>query len=156
MSQYKIIGGDGKKYGPISFDQVQSWIKEGRANAQTMIKTDTSSKWVPLGQCSEFSSLTGDPPVVNPNINQPIAGHRMAMARNPNAKSKIVAGILGIVLPGTGVHRFYLGYIGVGIAQILANLLCFTGVVWGFIEGVLILSGSGITTDANGIPLRND
>ena len=71
-------------------------------------------------------------------------------------KGQIVAGILGIVLPGTGVHRFYLGYIGVGIAQILANLLCFTGVVWGFIEGVLILSGSGITTDANGIPLRND
>ena len=156
MSQYKIIGGDGKEYGPISFDQVQNWIREGRANAQTMIKTDTSSKWVPLGQCPEFSSLTEDPPVVNPNINQPIVGHDMAMPHNPNAKSKIAAGILGILLPGTGIHRFYLGYIGIGIAQIFAIFACGAGVLWGFIEGILILCGSTITTDADGIPLRDD
>ena len=94
--------------------------------------------------------------MVNPNINQPIAGHGLVMPRNPNAKSKIAGGILGILLPGTGIHRFYLGYIGIGIAQILANLFCLTGVLWGFVEGVLILCGSTITTDADGIPLRND
>ena len=155
MSQYKIIGGDGKEYGPISFDQVQRWTKEGRANAQTMIRTDTNSKWVPLGRCPEFASLTGGPPVVNPNINQPIAGHGLVMPRNPNAKSKIAAGILGILLPGTGIHRFYLGFFGIGIAQILANLFCLTGVLWGFVEGLLILCGSTITTDTDGIPLTD-
>ena len=155
MSQYKIIGGDGKEYGPISFDQVQNWIREGRANAQTMIKTDTTPKWVPLGQCPKFASMVGNPPVVNPNINQPIAGHGMAMPHNPNAKSKIAAGILGILLPGTGIHRFYLGYIGIGIAQIFAIFACGAGVLWGFIEGILILCGSTITTDTDGIPLTN-
>ena len=85
MSQYKIIGGDGKEYGPISFDQVQNWIREGRANTQTMIRTDTNPKWIPLGQCPEFASMVGGPPVINPNINQPIAGHGMAMPLNPNA-----------------------------------------------------------------------
>jgi len=164
MSQYKIIGGDGKEYGPISFDQVQNWIREGRANAQTMIKTDTSSKWVPLGQCPEFSSLTEDPPVVNPNINQPIAGHGIAMPHNPNAKSKLVAGILGIVplIGGLGIHRFYLGYVGIGIAQIFVTLIspiiCCglpMGWLWGFVEGIMVLIGSGITTDAAGIPLKD-
>ena len=120
-----------------------------------MIHTDTNSKWVPLSQCPEFDPMVGGPPVVNSNINQPIAGHGLVIPRNPNAKSKIAAGILGILLPGTGVYRFYLGYIGIGIAQILANLFCLTGVLWGFIEGIPILCGSTITTDADGIPLTD-
>jgi TM2 domain-containing membrane protein YozV/ribosomal protein S27E len=71
-------------------------------------------------------------------------------------KSKIVAGLLGVFLGGWGVHRFYLGYIGIGIAQIVVTLVtCGIGSVWGLIEGILILTGSSITTDANGRPLRD-
>ena len=29
---YKILGGDGKEYGPISADVVRVWVAEGRAN----------------------------------------------------------------------------------------------------------------------------
>jgi TM2 domain-containing membrane protein YozV len=55
-----------------------------------------------------------------------------------------------------GIHRFYLGYIGIGIAQIVVTLLTFgLGAVWGFIEGILILVGSGITRDAQGRPLSD-
>lgn len=66
-------------------------------------------------------------------------------------KSRIAAGILGILLGSLGIHRFYLGYIGLGIAQIAVTFLtCGFGSIWGFIEGILILCGTGITTDANG------
>ena len=108
--------------------------------------------------------MVGGPPVINPNINQPIAGHGMAMPHNPNAKSKLVAGILGIVpfIGGLDIHRFYLGYVGIGIAQIFVTLIspCFclglrVGFLWGFIEGIMILIGSGITTDTTGIPLKD-
>lgn len=73
---------------------------------------------------------------------------------NPNAKSKIVAGILGICLGYFGVHNFYLGHIGKAIAQLLITLLsCFLllpiSAIWGFIEGILILCGS-IDKDAKG------
>ena len=70
------------------------------------------------------------------------------------AKSKLVAGLLGILLGSIGVHRFYLGYIGIGIAQILVTI-CTGGLggIWGFIEGILILVGNTITTDAEGRPL---
>jgi hypothetical protein len=34
---YKIIGADGKEYGPITADQLRAWIVEGRANAQTKV-----------------------------------------------------------------------------------------------------------------------
>jgi len=72
----------------------------------------------------------------------------------PGAKSKMAAGLLGIFLGGFGVHRFYLGYTGIGVAQIVVTLItCGAGALWGFIEGILILTGSGITTDAEGRPL---
>ncbi len=70
-------------------------------------------------------------------------------------KSKLAAGLLGIFVGGLGVHRFYLGYIGIGVAQIFVTLLTFgIGALWGFIEGILILTGSGIKKDAKGRPLR--
>ena len=73
---------------------------------------------------------------------------------NPNAKSKIAAGILGIFLGCFGVHNFYLGYTGKAVGQLLITLLsCFIlspiSAIWGFIEGVLILCGN-IDEDAKG------
>jgi TM2 domain-containing membrane protein YozV len=71
----------------------------------------------------------------------------------PGSRSQLVAGLLGIFLGGLGVHRFYLGDTGVGVAQILVTFLtCGLGAVWGFIEGVLLLTGA-IDRDAEGRPL---
>lgn len=70
-------------------------------------------------------------------------------------KSRIAAGLLGIFLGGIGAHRFYLGYTGIGIAQIFVTLVTLgIGSLWGFIEGILILTGS-FNQDANGMPLRD-
>ena len=70
-------------------------------------------------------------------------------------KSKIAAGLLGIFLGGLGIHRFYLGYTKIGVIQIIVSLLtCGAASLWGFIEGILILCGTQITTDANGVPLE--
>ncbi len=78
---------------------------------------------------------------------------------NPNAKSRIVAGILGIVLGYFGVHNFYLGYTGKAVAQLLITLLsCFIlspiSAIWGLIEGILILVGN-IDEDADGRKLSD-
>ena len=70
-------------------------------------------------------------------------------------KSRLAAGILGIFVGGLGVHRFYLGYTGLGIAQIAVTLVTFgLGALWGFIEGILILTGN-FNRDAKGLPLRD-
>jgi TM2 domain-containing membrane protein YozV len=66
---------------------------------------------------------------------------------------------LGIFLGGLGVHRFYLGYNGIGLIQLLLALLsCGFGLivtcVWGLVEGILILAGK-IDRDANGQPLTS-
>ena len=79
-------------------------------------------------------------------------------AGDPNTKSKLVAGLLGIFLGTFGVHNFYLGYNGKAVAQLLMTILscgalAAVSAVWGLIEGILILAGSTITTDATGRPL---
>ena len=73
----------------------------------------------------------------------------------PQGKSRTTAGILGILLGGFGVHRFYLGFTGIGIAQIAVTIVtCGLGAIWGFVEGILILTDSpSFATDANGVPL---
>ncbi|MFC1717628.1 NINE protein [Candidatus Poribacteria bacterium] len=83
-------------------------------------------------------------------------GVKLAAAVPENAKSKLVAGILGIFLGGFGVHRFYLGYTGIGIVQIIVTIVTVgAGSLWGLIEGILILTGSVLQVDAKGQPLKN-
>ena len=141
---YKIVGADGRQYGPVNAAQLREWIMAGRANAQTMAQIEGGTEWKPLGSFPDFADLkagTAVPPV--------------AQAYDPR-KSKLVAGLLGIFLGGFGVHRFYLGYTGIGIAQIAVTLLtCGIGTMWGLIEGILILVGSTITTDADGHTLKD-
>jgi TM2 domain-containing membrane protein YozV len=69
-------------------------------------------------------------------------------------KRRVVAGILGLLLGVVGAHRFYLGFYGIGLAQIAVTLATHGyGVVWGFIEGFLLLAGH-INKDAKGRPLK--
>ena len=74
----------------------------------------------------------------------------------PEQKSRLVAGLLGILLGSLGIHRFYLGYVGIGIAQIAVTIVTFgLGAIWGFIEGIMILVGAeSFRRDAKGVPLK--
>ncbi len=71
-------------------------------------------------------------------------------------KSKLIGGLLGILLGGFGVHRFYLGHIGIGVLQIVVTFVTLgAGALWGFIEGIMILVGAEtFRKDARGIPLK--
>lgn len=86
-----------------------------------------------------------------------------APINNVQSKSKLAAGLLGILLGSFGVHNFYLGYTKKAVTQLLLSLVgsIFTcGItaivagVWGLIEGIQILTGS-INIDANGVPLSD-
>jgi TM2 domain-containing membrane protein YozV len=69
-------------------------------------------------------------------------------------KSRVVAGVLGIVLGGFGAGRFYTGHTGMAIAQIAVTwLTCGIGHIWPLIDGIILLAQGG--TDANGRVLRS-
>ncbi|MFD0051803.1 TM2 domain-containing protein [Actinomycetes bacterium NPDC127524] len=56
-------------------------------------------------------------------------------------KNKVAAGVLGILLGNFGVHKFYLGKIGMGILYLV---FCWTGIpgIIGLIEGIIYLCKS--------------
>jgi len=69
-------------------------------------------------------------------------------------KYKYLAGVLGILLGFAGVHRLYLGYYKIALMQLALTAITHGyGVLWGFIEAILILGGQ-INKDAKGRPLK--
>lgn len=64
-------------------------------------------------------------------------------ATHSGENKKMVAGILGILLGGFGVHKFYLGYTKEGIIQlILTFVTCGAASIVGLIEGIIYLTKS--------------
>lgn len=70
-------------------------------------------------------------------------------------KSVVTAGLLQLFTGGLGLGRFYLGYNVLGAFQLAASLMScgVIGFIWGFADGVLILSGN-VKYDGEGKPLR--
>ena len=80
----------------------------------------------------------------------PMAGYGLPLSD----KSKVTAGLLGLFFGSLGVGRFYLGYTGMGIAQIAVTwLTCGVGGLWPLIDSIMILTGK--VPDAQGRPLRD-
>lgn len=57
--------------------------------------------------------------------------------------TKILCGVLGILVGGLGVHRFILGDVTGGLLRILITVVtCGLGAIIGFIEGIIYLTKS--------------
>jgi hypothetical protein len=52
---YRIIGADGRQYGPATTEQIKEWIASGRANGQTQVQAEGSVDWKPLANFPEFA-----------------------------------------------------------------------------------------------------
>lgn len=92
----------------------------------------------------------------NPNYMPPysgVAGYGPGYAGmvpvQQSDKSKVVAGILNMIIPGVG--RMYLGYPVIGVLQLLTTF-CAVGIFWAFVDGLLMLTGN-VKEDGYGRPL---
>ncbi len=131
---YKIVGVDGRQYGPVGAEEIRRWLAENRVNAQTLVQTEGASEWKPLGMLPEFASEAKPaPPPVMP-----------LPAVTSRAASKIPAGVCGILLGSLGIHKFILGYTGAGLIMLLVTILScgllspVTHII-GLIEGIIYL-----------------
>ena len=61
--------------------------------------------------------------------------------RSATSKNKTTAGIFALLLGGIGVHKFYLGQVGMGVLYLV---FCWTFIpaIVGFIEGLVFLTMS--------------
>jgi TM2 domain-containing membrane protein YozV len=105
-------------------------------------------------------------PVGTPPAYQPVLTPYVVPPQTRGPKNKIVAGLLGIFLGGLGIHRFYLGYTGIGLLMLILGIgggvtsfACLPGVgcgliwLWGFVEGIICLCGG--MRDAEGRELSS-
>ena len=69
-------------------------------------------------------------------------------------KSKLATFLLAFFLGVFGIHRFYVGRIGSGIAQLILTITVVGGLVsgiWVLIDWIMILSGEFKDADGNSI-----
>lgn len=100
---YKIIGGDGKEYGPISGETLRGWIAQGRANAETRVLREGETTWQALGALPEFGGSGGPLPAAAPSTfgagvtddSSKEAARRLAV---PAGWALMILGILGILV----------------------------------------------------------
>lgn len=111
--------------------------------------------------------VTGDPspapvyPQTYPPQNVPLVQMNFGPQYQPYPagyapKNKITAGLLAFFLGSLGIHRFYLGYSGIGLTMLLITICTcgYGGIItgpWALIEGILCLTGS--MNDSKGLPL---
>ncbi|MBD0373199.1 MAG: TM2 domain-containing protein [Pyrinomonadaceae bacterium] len=88
------------------------------------------------------SPLTGGGAAYQP-VQQAYGSSGPPAQQIPGADKKVIAGILGIVAGGFGVHKFILGYTTEGIIQIVLTFItCGIGSIIGLVEGIIYLTKS--------------
>src|SRR4051794_39394332 len=62
---YFMIGGDKQEYGPVNAELIKQWIREGRANGETLLRAENETEWKPLRTFADFQTQTppGPPPL---------------------------------------------------------------------------------------------
>lgn len=121
---YKIVGGDQKTYGPISREQVEQWIAEGRANRQTLCQAEGSADWKPLSAFPEFAGVFGAASSAPPPLGAPQPQYAAAPAEkktNSMATAGLVLSLLGFFCCGPLVSTIALILSIVALNQISKN-----------------------------------
>jgi hypothetical protein len=122
---YKIIGEDGKEYGPVTAEQIRQWAAEGRIEHRTPIFADGAKDWNFVALLPEFANCfaaSGMPP---PPIAPPAPGNSAA-GQMAKTNSYALAGMIFGILSVACCCGFPCGILGVvfsliGLSQINAN-----------------------------------
>lgn len=78
---YKIIGADGREYGPVTLAELNDWIRQGRVAATTQVLRSDETSWKAAAQFPEFSlgpavatplAAAGLPPLPSAPLFQPV------------------------------------------------------------------------------------
>lgn len=101
---YKIIGADGKEYGPADVEELRKWMTEGRLNGQTLVKAEGETQWQPAARVVELAAWLPVGAAASPapfSMGAGPSGRDEALRRVKGpAVGLVVAGVFNIVAYG--------------------------------------------------------
>jgi len=103
------------QFGPYDEEQLHELADEGRVVVTDLLWQEGTADWVPASSVAglfAFQPLPNTPPPP-PHVN----------AMDDYGATKIVAGIMGIVLGCLGVHKFILGATKPGLIMVFCSIL---------------------------------
>jgi TM2 domain-containing membrane protein YozV len=175
---------NGQKTGPYEAHDIQRMLRQGAIGYETLFWKDGMFDWAAIGsQRQQFETAYQSPPAYRqpqtyqeqeyqlPGFHQaPYARQEMQAYQQPMMaqqqmmvqqqmmmnppKSRVAYILLAFFLGGLGIHNFYAGYTGKGVAQLLLTLLLF----WTIVVPVgvwiwIIVEMCTVDRDASGNPL---
>ncbi len=117
---YKVIGADGKAYGPISLDQLQQWAVQGRVNPQSQLLAEGASEWQAAADIPEVQAVFetagfGAAPAL---AQGPMGAAAGGAVKKGLAITSLVLGILSLVIlclsPLFGIPAIICGHVAQG------------------------------------------
>jgi TM2 domain-containing membrane protein YozV len=140
-----MLARDGQKYGPFTIDQVNTMLAAGKAAPDDLAWVENTPEWVAL---ATVPGVLRTPPSVGE------AG-LPAMATDISDRQILPAFLLAFFLGPFGVHRFYVGKTGSGIAMLVLTLTLVGAIVtgiWALVDWIVIVCGG--FTDGEGRQIR--
>ena len=142
---YRIIGSDGKEYGPVDAEQIRRWVAEGRMNSRSMVLAEGAVEWKPLDQFPELmGAVAGSQTFIPANS----SGTAATQVNGP-ATGLIVTAVLGFMVQALGFLGNMFGFSqGFGTTGSESAMAFFTGTMGiilnlvGVAIGVVILLGA--------------
>jgi hypothetical protein len=113
-ANYKILGGDGKEYGPVTLEQMLGWVRDGRVSGGTQVWRSDQTGWVTASQLPELQ-IPGQTSAAAP-MGGPVTADRQQLEARMRS----------------GASWFY-WIAGLSLINSIASL---TGAQWGFIVGL--------------------
>lgn len=173
MAEWYYIGHYGQ-LGPLTREQLDELIEGGVIEHSTYVWRTGMAQWLTADTVPDLAStfkasapFASPPP---PPVSQPfgpslstsmtpmprtqgappqVSGfHQPAFQTMTSDRSRVLAGVLQLLIPGVG--RIYLGYSAYGVMQLLL-FPCGLGIgwLWSVIDGIVILAG-GVKLDGYG------
>lgn len=166
---YSVVGSDGQVYGPVDLMTLRLWIAEGRIIPTTSLIDPQDGRVIQAQMAPALSGSFPNTMTASPKAppagryGGPNAGHapvpmndygqsaygypRPDLMHYGPPKSKVAAILLAFFLGSLGIHRFYLGHSGTGIAMLLITVLTcgYGGIItgiWALIDLILIATDS--------------
>lgn len=120
---YMVRGADGKEYGPVTLEQLNKWIQEGRLPAQQEVRRSDMEYWAMAGDFLELQPVFG-------SLNSPAAGSGTAAAGSATAAAQADPATAAQLKSGASWFYWIAGL------SIINSIAAFSGSTWRFIVGL--------------------